>query len=89
MRNLLFTGKLFGEQMTLKQVQKRTAKKLHEKGESVFIQSCNFHPFGVWSNAIQIGKEDNFNEFVNSFEYYNCSSVQGYYANFYININKQ
>lgn len=54
MRNLQFTGNLYGKQITLKQVQKRTALKLFCKGEVIYIQSSNFNPLGVWSHAIPI-----------------------------------
>ena len=98
MRNLEFTGNLYGEHLTIKQVSKPTAKKLYKQGKTVFLQSCKFHPIGVWSNAMPMNIKDGdikpnwaesdtkFENRVNSFEYYNCSNEQGQYAHFYVAI---
>ena len=87
MRNLIFTGDFYGDRITIAQVQKRTAKKLFESGETIYMQSCNMRPFGVWSTCYDINKEradgDTFESIVNSFEYYNCSGETGMYATFY------
>ena len=87
MRNLQFTGNFYGETITIKQIQKRTARKLFEAGEVIYLQSSNFHPFGMWSQCMDIKKDiDNnvsFDSIVNNFEYYNCSNKQGLYASFY------
>lgn len=88
MRNLVFSGNFQGENVTLAQIQKRTAKKLFENGETIYLQSCNFRPFGCWSQAIDINKEraenDIFEDIVNSFEYYNCANSEtGLYTTFY------
>ena len=87
MRNLQFTGNFYGERITIKQIQKRTARKLFNSGETIYMQSSNFHPFGVWSQCIDIKKDinsnDSFDDIVNNFEYYNCSNEQGLYASFY------
>ncbi len=92
MRNLVFSGNFYGEVVTLQQIQKRTAKKLFEKGETIYLQSCNYRPFGVWSQAVDINKEraenETFEDIVNSFEYYNCSNNEtGLYTTFYKKIN--
>ena len=87
MRHLEFTGSFDGERITIKQIQKRTARKLFEAGETIYMQSSNFHPFGVWSQCIDIKKDinnsDSFDSIINNFEYYNCSSEQGLYTTFY------
>ena len=86
MRNLEFTGKYFGKIITIKQIQKRTAKKLFNSGKTIFIQSSNFRPFGVWSQCIEVSNKDgdSFESIVNSFEYYNCNSNEtGLYTTFY------
>ena len=87
MRHLEFTSNFYGERITIKQIQKRTARKLFEAGETIYLQSSNFHPFGVWSQCIDIKKDindnDSFDSIVNSFEYYNCSNEQGLYVSFY------
>lgn len=85
MRNLNFTGTYNGEKITLEQVQKRTAKKLFDSGETIYVQNSNFRPFGPWSQRIEITNKngETFESIVNSFEYYNCNSETGYYATFY------
>ena len=85
MRNLIFTGNFYGETITIAQVQKRTAKKLFEAGETIFLQSCNMRPFGVWSKCIDINNKEgeSFESVVNSFECYNCGNEQGSYTSFY------
>ena len=87
MRNLQFTGIYYGETITIKQIQKRTARKLYESGETIYLQSSNFHPFGVWSQCIDIKKDinnsDSFDSVINAFEYYNCNNETGLYATFY------
>lgn len=89
MRNLIFTGVLYGEQITIKQIQKRTAKKLFDAGEDIYIQTCNFRPFDVWSSCAVINnkEDDAFSAIVNNFEYYNCNSETGYYTTFYKKIH--
>ena len=85
MRKLEFNGAICGETITLVQVQKRTAEKLFNSGKKIHIQSSNFHPFGVWSQCIEINNKDgdSFESVVNSFEYYNCNNEAGKYAVFY------
>lgn len=86
MNKMTFTGKLYGELITIERISKKAARKLHENGETIYIQSCKFHPFGVWSQAMELPKnscDTAFDTFANSFEYYNCSYEQGYYASFY------
>lgn len=88
MKNLEFTGKLYNETITIKQVQKRTAKKMFDKGLTIYIQTSNFYPFGNWSNCfdININKhfDSKFDTYVNQFEYYNCNAETGLYTHFYI-----
>ena len=91
MRNLEFTGKYFGEVITIKQIQKRTAKKLFNSGETVYLQSNNIHPLGVWSRCFEVDNKSGgtFESVVNSFEYYNCNGEAGSYAVFYKRIKQQ
>lgn len=87
MKTLTFSGSLYDEKLTLKRITKRTAKKLFFSGGRIFIQSANFTPFGRWSQAIELEIECSFDEFCNSFEYYNCQNNEtGKYAAFYTNI---
>jgi hypothetical protein len=90
MRNLQFTGKIYGETVTIQQIQKRTAKKLFNNGEIIYLQSSNFHPFGAWSTCYDCNKNnvnnngETFDNIVNNFEYYNCANNEtGLYTTFY------
>lgn len=85
MRKLNFSGTYYGETITIEQIQKRTAKKLFDSGETVYMQTSNFHPLGVWSQCIEIDNKsgETFESVVNSFEYYNCSNEAGLYTTFY------
>ena len=90
MRKLIFTGDYYGEAITILQVQKRTAKKLFESGETIYIQACNLRPFGVWSTCYDMNKEKDgatFETIVSNFEYYNCNSETGLYVTFYKRIS--
>ncbi len=92
MLNIQATGKLYDKVITIKQISKRTAKKLFESGNEIYLQSCKMYPFGVWQNVCPIKKDiDYTNQFnatsfesvVNNFEYYNCDSERGKYSHFY------
>ena len=84
MRNLYFSGTICGEFLCLQQVQKRTAEKLFNNGQRVFIQSSNFRPFNVWADALELTPGESFNDIVNSFRFYNCCNCEtGKYVTFY------
>ncbi len=95
-KNETFSGMLYGKHITLKRISKKEARRRFNDGETIYLQSCNFHPFGVWSQAYPIGKTDPrltllydddanmFDPIVDGFEYYNCSYEQGYYSSYYI-----
>lgn len=85
MRKLEFNGAICGEVITIERIQKKTAEKLFNSGETIYVQSSNFHPFGAWSQCVEINNKngDSFESAVNSFEYYNCNNETGYYATFY------
>ena len=85
---------------TFKRVNKKTARKLYKNGLTILINPCNLHPFSMWTTAYQlnrnsreqfvideIGIENDFNSWINSFEYYNCTNSEtGKYASYYIPI---
>lgn len=90
MKNLQFTGKLYNENVTITRVQKRTAKRLFETGETIYLQSSNFQPFGVWSRCMDTNKNNincighTFETIVSEYKYYNCTCNEtGTYINFY------
>lgn len=59
MNQLQITGQLYGKRVTLKRVTKAAAKKHFANGVEVYLQSSNFHPFGIWQSAypIQLDKD--------------------------------
>lgn len=86
MENLVFSGMLYGEQITIQQVQKRTARKLFNAGEKIYLQTSNMAPFNIWADCMEVQKDEdvqNFDTLVNSYEYYNCSNQTGRYTHFY------
>lgn len=83
------------ETSELKQVSKRTARKLYNEGITVYLVPSNLYPDfnGVWIQPFGIDKNRpdelpenlDFDKRVNNFEYYNCNCNEfGYYSNFYI-----
>lgn len=74
----------------LKQIQKRTAKKLYEQGKNVFFIPCKLSPYnkvwnlGIWQNKNLNGQYKDFETLYNSYCYYNCTNETGTYIHFYI-----
>jgi hypothetical protein len=87
MKNIQATGKVYGETITVKQIQKRTAKKLYEAGETIYLQTSNFYPFGIWQSLMNVCSRDevdpDFEYLCNSFRWYNCDNERGRYIHFY------
>lgn len=91
MRNLEFSGEYYGKHIAIVQVQKRTALKIFLTGGRILIQSSNFHPFGLGSQAHElyfdetcgVPKEEYFIQTVNSFKFYNCCAEAGSRVTFY------
>jgi len=54
MRNIQQSGMMYGEHITLKQISRQAARKLYASGQTVYLQSSNMMPFGVWQNACDI-----------------------------------
>lgn len=71
-------------------ISKAAARKLYNKGEAFYIQSCNMTPVNPWQSAVEVDGEkyyeDNipFESMVNNFEHYNTDYERGYYASFYV-----
>lgn len=94
MNKLYFTNNGF----TFKRIDKKQARRAYINGLTVLLSPCNLHPFGVWNTATpanrrtreqytadEIGVKNDFNNLVNSFEFYNCRDTQtGKYTAFYI-----
>lgn len=83
---------------TFKRINKNTARRAYMNGLTVVICPCNLRPFTPWHNEHdinrrsreqfvidEIGVKNDFNNLVNSFEYYNCINTEtGRYTAFYI-----
>lgn len=73
--------------MGLIRVQRRTAKRLFEAGEEVFITPHKMRFSAQWNPPriiAAVRSESKFDDIVNSFIYYNCNTETGKYPSFYI-----
>lgn len=82
---------------TWERVNKSQARLAYLGGLTVVICPCNLRPFTDWHNERRINRKDreqfvideigvinDFNNMINSFEYYNCSNETGKYTAFYL-----
>ena len=81
-----------------KRISKKAARAAYKSGLTVVICPCNLRPFTQWHVEHKINRKDrahlvideigvmnDFNNLVNSFEFYSCKSPEtGKYAAFYI-----
>lgn len=74
------------ETMGLIRVQRRTAKRLFEEGNEVFITPHKMRFSAQWNppHSITAGSESKFDDIVNSFIYYQCNTETGKYPSFYV-----
>lgn len=74
-----------GLRLNLLRIDKKVARKLHDEGKEIFLAPSKLMPGGVWSIGylVQKAEDRTFDQLVNSFDYYNTSYEQGYYAAFY------
>lgn len=92
MRNIQATGKMYGQTITVKQIQKRTAKKLYDQGKTIYFQASNLRPFGVWQSIMLVTskqEEISFENLCNEYTWYNCDSERGKYINFYQSLTNE
>lgn len=85
-------GKFYSHDLkaVVRQINKTTAKKLYDKGITIYMQSCNMrfdnvwqHPYDV-SNDMQHTKGYTFEQICNNYTYYNCDNVRGKYPCFFV-----
>lgn len=83
---------------TFERITKKEARRAYINGLSVVIIPCNLCPFTAWHHettinrknraqlvADEIGVNNDFTNYINWFEYYNCiNSETGRYTAFYI-----
>lgn len=73
---------------SMKKIRKDVARKLYNRGDSVYLLPCKVRLDNEWMRPFKINKEsaDNrdFEVIVNTFNYYNCNSELGMRPSFYI-----
>ena len=75
---------------TYHRITKDIARKAYNAGKLVLLSPCKVNPTSAWISAYECyidstrGERPDFDMFVNSFEYYSCSSHLGRYAAYYI-----
>ena len=73
--------------MGLIRVQRRTAKRLFEEGNEVFITPHKMRFSAQWNpphSIAAVRSESKFDDIVNSFIYYHCNTETGKYPSFYV-----
>ena len=73
--------------MGLIRVQRRTAKRLFEGGNEVFITPHKMRFSAQWNpphSIAAVRSESKFDDIVNSFIYYHCNTETGKYPSFYV-----
>lgn len=88
--------------ITYKRITKKAAKAAYVNGLSIVIVPCNLRPFSPYHFEFtlnrknreqfvidEIGVKNDFENYINSFEFYNCiNSETGKYTAFYIQEGK-
>ena len=69
-------------------VRKDVARRLFKEGKTIYLTPSNIaaSDSNIWVKPYPVSNrsEENFDNVVNSFEYYNCNREMGYYTNFWI-----
>ena len=80
----IFTNQ-YGEKIT--RINKKEARNRAARGECIGVCACNMNPVSKYCNMAAwyhpLEEYMTFDEFVDSYEYYNCSYETGYYASYY------
>jgi len=69
----------------VQQVNKTTAKKLYDQGKQLYLNACNMRINNAWQDPMPLDNAQgySFNLMLSEYEYYNCCSERGNYANFF------
>lgn len=76
----------------VKQVDKRTARKLYDKGETVYFLPSNMMFGNVWQYPMPASKDGfsyqgySFDSVCSSFAIYNCDNYRGRYIHFFVTL---
>lgn len=91
MKNIQASGTMYGEHITIQQISKAQARKLFDSNQTIYLQSSNMQPFGVWQSCLVCSSQDyvdsDFDYLCASYSWYNCDSERGKYIHFYKRIN--
>ena len=69
--------------MSMKKINKTVARKLYEQKKCFWMVACNLNPkFGLLIDPSRF--ETTFDNFYNTFIYYNCDFYAGRYPSFYL-----
>ena len=74
---------------TIRRVSKRTAKRLFDEGEVIYVYQCLANPDSPWNQPAIFNKgrgEESFEQRDNSFRYYNHFSELGRYPAYYVEV---
>lgn len=98
MNKYTFSGKLYGEELTITRINRTEARNRYLRGEKIFITACKMNPFNPWNTAmpmqlpaetppfrgiIQPTPEESWNAMILEFSAYNCLPETGRYPAFY------
>ena len=74
----------------IKQISKRTARKLWDEGREIYLHSSNMMFDNVWQHPMPAGKDYysfvgyTFDQVCSSYKCYNCDNERGRYIHFFV-----
>ena len=74
----------------VKQISKRTARKLWDEGREIYLHSSNMRFDNVWQHPMSGSKDGysfngyTFDQVCNDYESYNCDNERGRYPAYYV-----
>lgn len=72
------TGKIFGETITLHQINKTEARERFDSGHKVYVNPCNMQVFNAWNTLTYVVKceiVNDFDAFYNVYKHMNCNTT--------------
>ena len=74
----------------VKQISKRTARKLWDEGREIYLHSSNMRFDNMWQHLMPAGKDYysfvgyTFDQVCSSYETFNCDNERGRYIHFFV-----
>ena len=65
----------------VKQISKRTARKLWDEGREIYFHSSNMRFANMWQPPMPLST---FEQACNKYQYYNCDNERGKYIHFFV-----